>query len=115
MVYIPSQPHSENNINQPFNIEKNDISILGPRVSAWQELWHDDSLISTPPPISKVAVRGGYGKGKRKLEYLSVDSNKSAKTNGPKRIRSATMMYEKHDALLEVIILEKKAREVERE
>ncbi|KAJ8420135.1 hypothetical protein Cgig2_029778 [Carnegiea gigantea] len=35
MVYIPSQPHCENNINQPFNIENNNISILGPGVSTW--------------------------------------------------------------------------------
>ena len=35
MVCIPSQPHSENNINQPFDIENNDISILGPGDSAW--------------------------------------------------------------------------------
>ncbi|KAJ8420112.1 hypothetical protein Cgig2_021547 [Carnegiea gigantea] len=115
MVYIPSQPHGENNVNQPFNIKNNDISILGPGVSAWQELWHDDSPISTPPPISQGVDGGRNGKGKRKLENLSVDPNKSAKTNGPKRMRSAAMMYEKLDAILEVIISKKKAREVERE
>jgi len=115
MVYIPSQPHGENNVNQPFNIENNDISILGPGVSAWQELWHDDSPVSTPPPLSQGVDGGGNRKGKRKLENLSMDPNKSAKTNGPKRMRSAAMMYEKLDAMLEVIISEKKAREVERE
>ena len=71
MVYVHSQPHSENNINQSFNIENNDISILGSGVSAWQELWHDDSLISSPPPISQGADGGGNGKGKRKLENFS--------------------------------------------
>ncbi|KAJ8429893.1 LOW QUALITY PROTEIN: hypothetical protein Cgig2_008778 [Carnegiea gigantea] len=109
MVYIPSQPHSENNINKPFNIENNDISILGPG------LWYNDSPISTPPPISQGVDGGGNGKGKRKSENLSVDPNKSAKTNGPKRMRSAAMMYEKLNAMLEVIISEKRAREVERE
>ncbi|KAJ8428139.1 hypothetical protein Cgig2_011512 [Carnegiea gigantea] len=36
-----------------FNIENNDTSILGLGVSAWQELWYDDSPISTPPPVSQ--------------------------------------------------------------
>ncbi|KAJ8436962.1 hypothetical protein Cgig2_018909 [Carnegiea gigantea] len=93
----------------------NDISILGPGVSAWQELWHDDSLISTRPPISQGTDGGGNGNGKRKLANLFVDPNKSAKTNGPKRMRSAAMMYEKLDAMLEVIISKKKVKEVERE
>ncbi|KAJ8432807.1 LOW QUALITY PROTEIN: hypothetical protein Cgig2_026137 [Carnegiea gigantea] len=115
MVYIPSQPDSENNINQLFNIENNGTSNLGPGVSAWQELWHDNSPVSTPPPLSQGVDGGGNRKGKRKLENLSMDPNKSAKTNGPKRMRSAAMMYEKLDAMLEVIISEKKAREVERE
>ncbi|KAJ8438819.1 hypothetical protein Cgig2_023011 [Carnegiea gigantea] len=98
-----------------FNTENNGTSILGPEVSAWQELWHDDSPVSTPPPLSQGVDGGGNRKGKRKLENLSMDPNKSAKTNGPKRMRLAAMMYEKLDAMLEVIISEKKAREVERE
>ncbi|KAJ8420892.1 LOW QUALITY PROTEIN: hypothetical protein Cgig2_016235 [Carnegiea gigantea] len=114
-VYIPSQPHIKNTINQPFNIENNDISILGHGISAWQELWHDDSLISTRPNISQLVDGGGNGKGKRKLENFSLDPNKSAKTNGLKRMGSATMMYEKLDTMLEVIISEKRLREVERE
>ena len=45
-----------------------------------------------------------------------MDPNKRSKTNGPRRMmRSASMMYEKLDTMLEAIILEKKAREVERE
>jgi len=70
-VYVPSQPHTENIINQPFNIENNDTSNFGPRVSAWKELWHDDFFLSTPPPISQGVDRGGNGKGKRKLENFS--------------------------------------------
>ncbi|KAJ8443421.1 hypothetical protein Cgig2_024198 [Carnegiea gigantea] len=58
---------------------------------------------------------GGNGKGKRKLENFSLDPNKSAKTNGPKRMGSVVLMYEKLDTTLEVIISEKKAREVGRE
>ena len=49
------------------------------------------------------------------MKNFSSNPNKSAKTIGPKRMGSAAMMYEKLDAILEVIILEKKAREVERE
>ncbi|KAJ8423843.1 LOW QUALITY PROTEIN: hypothetical protein Cgig2_000969 [Carnegiea gigantea] len=103
----------QENEDMPFNIENNDISILGPGVSAWQELWHDNSPISTPPPVSQGVDGGANGKGKRKLENFSLDPNKSAKTNGPKRIRFAAMMYEKLDTMLEVIILERKASERE--
>ncbi|KAJ8420584.1 hypothetical protein Cgig2_033074 [Carnegiea gigantea] len=67
-VYIPSQPHTENTINQPFNFENNDTSTLGPRVSAWQDIWHDNSPISTPPPVSQGVDGGGNRKSKRKLE-----------------------------------------------
>ncbi|KAJ8430751.1 LOW QUALITY PROTEIN: hypothetical protein Cgig2_009642 [Carnegiea gigantea] len=83
MLYIPSQHHSENNINQPFNIENSEISILGPMVSTWLKLRHDDSPISTPPPVSQRVDGGGNGKGKRELENFYLDHNKSAKTNGP--------------------------------
>jgi len=47
-VYIPSQPHNENTMNQPFIIKTNDTSVPGSKVSPWQELWHHDSLICTP-------------------------------------------------------------------
>ncbi|KAJ8433522.1 hypothetical protein Cgig2_006669 [Carnegiea gigantea] len=94
-VYVPSQPHTENIINQPFNIENNDTSILGPR----KELWHDDFFLSTPPPVSKGVDGGGNGKD----------------TNGPRKMGPTTVMHEKLDAILEVIISEKKTREVKRE
>ena len=45
-LYIPSQPHIENIVYQPFAFENNsETSTLGPEVNAWQELWHDDSCI----------------------------------------------------------------------
>ena len=43
-TYIPSQPHTEDIVNQPFNIDNNDTTILGPRVSPWQESWYNNSL-----------------------------------------------------------------------
>ena len=48
------------------------------------------------------------------MENFCLDPKKSAKTNGPRRIGSTIMMYEKLDTMLEVIISEKKAREVEK-
>jgi len=77
IVYVPSQPHVENNINQPFNMEINDPNISGLGVGAWQELWHDDSLVSTPSPMPQGVAVGRNGKGKRLLENFSSNSNKS--------------------------------------
>ncbi|KAJ8430469.1 hypothetical protein Cgig2_003051 [Carnegiea gigantea] len=65
-------------------------------------LWHEDSPVSTPPPISQGIDRCGNGKGKRKWENFSSCHNKSAKTNGYRRMGSTTMMYEKLDIMLEV-------------
>jgi len=33
-VYTPSQPHIENIMNQPSNIENDNTNVLGPEVSA---------------------------------------------------------------------------------
>ena len=103
-VYIPSQPHIENIMNQPSNIENNKTSILGHEVSAWQELWQDDSPLSTPSPASQGLDGGGNGKGKRVLDNFSSDPNKRLKINGRKKMGSAAMMYEKLDTMLEIII-----------
>ncbi|KAJ8424103.1 hypothetical protein Cgig2_000849 [Carnegiea gigantea] len=112
-AYIPSQPNNEGFQNQPFTIEDiGDTSVLGHVVSAWQ-----DSPTSTYSPISQGAQNegGGDGKGKRALESSSLETNKSSKTTGPKRMGSAAMMYEKLESMMEAIILEKKERDVERE
>ncbi|KAJ8445578.1 LOW QUALITY PROTEIN: hypothetical protein Cgig2_012466 [Carnegiea gigantea] len=116
-AYIPSRPNSESFQNQPLTIkDMGNISVLGLVVSAWQELWRDSSPISTPSPISQGAPNegGGDGKGKRTLESSSLEPNKSSKTTSSKRMGRA-MMYEKLESMMEVIILEKKEREVERE
>ena len=59
-------------------------------------------------PVSQRVNEGGNGKGKRKLKNFALDPNNSAKTNGPRRLGSSAMMYEKLDIMLEVIISRKK-------
>jgi len=78
-VYIPSQPHNENIMNQPSNIENNNTSILSSEVSAWQELWLDDSPLSTPSPAFQGLDGGGNEKFKRILDNFSLDPNKKVK------------------------------------
>jgi len=46
------------------------------------------------------------------LDNFSSDPNNSAKTTGLTRMGLTLMMYEKLDTILEVIISEKKARQV---
>ena len=79
-----------------------------------EELWRDNSPLSTPSPASQGLDGGGNGKGKRILDNFSSDPNKRSKINSCKKMGSAAMMYEKLDTMLELIISKKKAREVER-
>lgn len=71
--------------------------------------------MSTPPPVSQGVDGDENEKDNRKLENVFLDPNKSAKTKDLERMGSTAMMYEKLDTILEVIISEKKARDVERE
>ncbi|KAJ8446524.1 LOW QUALITY PROTEIN: hypothetical protein Cgig2_027486 [Carnegiea gigantea] len=111
MVYIPSQPRTTSTINQSFNIENNDIRAVG----SMHDKSYDMMIPLSTPPVSQRVDGGGNGKDKRKLKNFALDPNNSAKTNGPRRMGSAAMMYEKLDIMLEVIISRKKVRNVERE
>ncbi|KAJ8432824.1 hypothetical protein Cgig2_008538 [Carnegiea gigantea] len=89
-AYIPSQPNSDGFQNQPFTLR---ILALG--------LVHGKSygVIACPRPLLLLFLRG----------------HKMKEAEMVKKKRSAAMMYEKLESMMEAIISEKKERDVERE
>ncbi|KAJ8446620.1 hypothetical protein Cgig2_002782 [Carnegiea gigantea] len=105
-AHIPSPPNNESIHDLAFTVEDNCETIdanLGMGASAWQELWRESSPIATPSPTQMAQNDGGQVRGKRPFEGNVSGANKSAKTEGGKKMGSAAMLCEKLDTLLESI------------